>query len=73
MPQVDLSAKYKKIMHIISFSRKKIRAGHLCLHNYPNCRKGLVFCTRSYANFPEQNITFIPLYFAFSASYEARV
>ncbi len=31
-------------------------------------RNGIVFSTRPYAELPETKITFIPLYFAFSAT-----
>jgi len=56
-------------IEVKSGSSGRLKSMHLCLHNYPNCRKGFVFSTRSYADLPEQKITFIPLYFAFSATY----
>ena len=56
-------------IEVKSGSSGRLKSMHLCLHNYPNCRKGLVVSTRSYAELPEQNITFIPLYFAFSGTY----
>ncbi len=55
-------------IEVKSGSSGRLKSMHLCLHNYPNCRKGLVFSTRLYNDLPEQNITFTPLYFAFSAT-----
>jgi len=55
-------------VEVKSGSSGSLKSLHLCLNNYPNCRKGLVFSDRPYADLPEQNITFIPLYFVFSAT-----
>ncbi len=41
---------------------------HLFLQTYRNSSKGIVFSTRPYAELPESNIVFVPLYFAFSAT-----
>ena len=59
-------------IEVKSGSSGRLKSMHLCLHNYQNCRKGFVFSTRSYADLPKQNVTFIPLYFAFSATYAGK-
>jgi predicted AAA+ superfamily ATPase len=46
----------------------RLRSLHLALRSYPNCPGGLVFSSRPYAELPEQKLTFLPLYFAFSAT-----
>jgi len=45
----------------------KLKSMHRLLEDYPNCR-GIVFSSGPYAELPEQNLTFIPLYFALSAT-----
>ncbi len=45
-----------------------LKSLHLFLKTYKSCSKGIVFSTRPYAESPETKITFIPLYFAFSAT-----
>lgn len=45
-----------------------LRSLHLFLASYPECGKALVFSDRPYADFPEQKITFLPLYSAFAAT-----
>jgi hypothetical protein len=59
-------------IEVKSGSSGRLKSMHLCLHNYQSCRKGFVFSTRSYADLPKQNVTFIPLYFAFSATYTGK-
>lgn len=46
----------------------RLRSLHLFLQTYPDCTQGLVFSNRAYEALPESNITFIPLYFVFSAT-----
>jgi len=46
----------------------KLKSMHLFLKTYPNVAKGYVFSTQQYAELPEDNIVFIPLYFAYSAT-----
>jgi predicted AAA+ superfamily ATPase len=46
----------------------KLKSMHLFLKTYPNSPKGIVFSTQPYAELPESKLTFIPLYFAFSAT-----
>ncbi len=46
----------------------RLRSLHLLLEKYRNCEGGLVFSSGPYAELPEQNLTFIPLYFACSAT-----
>jgi len=45
-----------------------LRSLHLFLASYPECGKALVFSDRPYADFPEQKITFLPLYAAYAAT-----
>ena len=46
----------------------RLRSLHVLLENYPKCKGGLVFSSGPYAELPEQKLTFIPLYFAYSAT-----
>ncbi len=46
----------------------RLKSLHLFLEKYRNCPKGIVFSSRPYAELPEERITFIPLYYAFSAT-----
>lgn len=46
----------------------RLKSLHLFLQTYKNCRKGIVLSTRPYAELPEKNVVFLPLYFAFSAT-----
>jgi uncharacterized protein len=45
-----------------------LKSLHMFLSTYKNSGKGIVFSARPYADLPEKNITFVPLYFAFSAT-----
>lgn len=45
-----------------------LKSLHLLLKTYPNCPQGLVFSSRPYAQLPEQKLTFLPLYYAYSAT-----
>ena len=60
-------------VEVKSGSSGRLKSLHLCLNNYPNCQKGFVFSSRPYADLSEQKITFIPLYFAFSATCAGKV
>lgn len=55
-------------VEVKSGSSGRLKSLHLCLDNYPNCQKGFVFSSGPYADLPEQKITFMPLYFCFSAT-----
>ncbi len=46
----------------------KLRSMHQFLKEYPDCKGGYVFSANNYSEFPEQKLTFLPLYFAYSAS-----
>ena len=46
-----------------------LRSLHLFLASYPECGKALVFSDRQYADLPEQKITFLPLYSAYTATH----
>ena len=45
-----------------------LRSMHQYLKEFPDCRGGYVFSANKYAELPDQKLTFIPLYFAYSAS-----
>ncbi len=42
----------------------RLKSLHLCLHQYKNCPKGLVFSDRPFQELPEQRLVFLPLYYA---------
>lgn len=46
----------------------RLRSLHKLLQTYPNCAGGLVFSSAPYAELPERKLTFLPLYFAYSAT-----
>jgi predicted AAA+ superfamily ATPase len=46
----------------------RLKSMHLLLNTYPNCPRGLVFSSAPYAELPEHKLTFLPLYFAGSAT-----
>jgi predicted AAA+ superfamily ATPase len=46
----------------------KLKSLHLLLQTYPNCPRGLVFSCGRYAELPAQKLSFLPLYYAFSAT-----
>jgi len=60
-------------VEVKSGSSGKLKSLHLFLHSYSNSPAGIVLSMRSYAELPEKNITFIPLYFASSATAGKRV
>jgi len=45
-----------------------LKSLHLLSETYKKSGKALVFSARPYADIPEKNMTFLPLYFAFSAT-----
>ncbi len=49
-------------------SSGRLRSLHLALKTYPHCEEGMVFSARNYSKLPEERLSFIPLYFAFSAT-----
>lgn len=55
-------------VEVKSGSSGRLRSLHLFLQTYQNCPKGIVFSTRPYADLPEKNLTFAPLYFTFSVT-----
>lgn len=44
----------------------KLRSMHLILEKYPHLEQGYVLSTAPYGRIPEQKLTFLPLYYAFS-------
>jgi len=46
----------------------RLRSMHLLLQTYPDCPGGLVFSSAPYAELLEQKLTFLPLYYAYSAT-----
>jgi uncharacterized protein len=55
-------------VEVKSASSGRLRSMHQYLKEYPACTGGYVFSTNNYAELPDQKLTFIPLYFAYSAS-----
>ena len=51
-------------IEVKSGSSGSLKSMHLALKEYPNCKTGLVFSTREYAELPEQKLMFLPLYYA---------
>lgn len=41
-----------------------LRSMHLFLEKYPNCKQGLVLYSGDYKQLPEQNLIFVPVYYA---------
>ncbi len=46
----------------------RLKSLHLLLKTYQNCPKGIVFSTGPYRELAEERISFVPLYYAFSAT-----
>ena len=46
----------------------KLKSLHLLLKSYPNVEGGMVFSSGPYARLPQQKLTFLPLYWASSAT-----
>jgi predicted AAA+ superfamily ATPase len=55
-------------VEVKSGSAGRLKSLHLFLQTYRKSSKGIVFSARPYAELPESNIVFVPLYFAFSAT-----
>jgi predicted AAA+ superfamily ATPase len=55
-------------IEVKSGSCGRLKSLHLFLQTYQNSLKGIVLSTRPYADLPDKNITFIPLYYTFSAT-----
>ena len=55
-------------IEVKSGSSGSLKSLHLFLQTYNNSPEGIVFSMRPYAKLIEKNITFVPLYFAFSAT-----
>jgi len=69
--EVDYLAVLEGAIHPIevkSSGTGSLKSLHLFLATYPNCGRAMVFSTRPYASLPEQKITFMPLYCAYSAT-----
>lgn len=69
--EVDYLAVLEGTIHPIevkSGASGSLKSLHLFLATYPNGGKAMVFSTRPYADLPEQKITFMPLYCAYSAT-----
>ena len=69
--EVDYLAVMNGILHPVevkSGATGSLRSLHLFLATYPECGKALVFSDQPYSDLPEQKITFLPLYSAFSAT-----
>jgi len=59
-------------VEVKSGSSGRLKSLHLFLQTYSNSSEGIVFSMRPYAELPEKNIIFVPLYFAFSATAGSR-
>ncbi len=46
----------------------RLKSLHIFLKTYQNCPKGIVFSTGPYGELAEERISFVPLYYAFSAT-----
>jgi hypothetical protein len=54
-------------VEVKSSSGGRLKSLNLLLETYPNC-DGIIFSTRPYPKGPNDRITYIPLYFAYSAT-----
>mgnify|MGYP000314279359 CR=1 FL=1 len=55
-------------IEVKSGSAGRLKSLHLFLQNYTDSPKGIVLSMRPYGELPEKNITFLPLYFAYSSA-----
>ncbi len=55
-------------VEVKSSSAGRLKSMHMLLQTHPDCPGGLVFSCAPYAELPEQKLTFLPLYYAFSAT-----
>ena len=46
----------------------KLRSMHMILKQYPNIEQGYVLSTAPFCKIPGQNLTFLPLYYAYGLS-----
>ena len=58
-------------IEVKSAAAGRLRSLHMVLEAYPNCAGGMVFSSAPYAELPELKLTFLPLYFAYSATKSA--
>jgi predicted AAA+ superfamily ATPase len=71
MAEVDFLAVRKGVVHPVevkSSASGSLKSLHLFLKSYADSGNGMVFSTRQYAELPDKRISFIPLYFAMSAT-----
>ncbi|NQT85709.1 ATP-binding protein [bacterium] len=50
----------------------RLRSMHRVLADHPDCPGGLVFSSRPYAELPDERLTFLPLYYAYSATQRSK-
>jgi uncharacterized protein len=64
----------KKIIPVEVKSAKagSLRSMHQYIKEFPECTGGYVFSSNNYSELPEQKLTFIPLYFAYTATRNAK-
>jgi len=55
-------------IEVKSGSSGSLKSLHFFLKTYKNCPKGIVFSSRPYAELIEERISFVPLYYVFSAT-----
>ena len=51
-------------VEVKSGSSGRMRSLHMILKQYPQCLKGIIFTSASYAELPQQRLLFLPLYYA---------
>ncbi len=71
MAEVDFLAVREGVVHPVevkSNASGSLKSLHLFLKSFPTSGNGIVFSTRQYAELPDDKLTFIPLYFAMSAT-----
>ena len=71
MAVVDFLAVVNGSVHPVevkSSASGSLKSLQLYLDTYTTSGKGMVFSMRPYAEMPERNITFMPIYFAMSAT-----
>jgi len=69
--EVDYLAVIKNRIHPVevkSGPAGRLKSLHLFLQTYKNSGPGLIFSDTTYAELPEQNVIFLPLYFAYSST-----
>jgi uncharacterized protein len=68
--EVDFLTVIKNRIHPVevkSGPAGRLKSLHLFLQTYKKCGPGLIFSDNTYAELPEQNLIFLPLYFAYSS------